>query len=78
MSFIYNALKQGIDKKIIYSKLKEYNWKREQIAYAFKKLLGKRTGMWEIPLFKPFEKRRIQKELVKRRDNSNYQNLQKV
>ncbi len=78
MNFIYNALKKGVDKKIIYSKLKEYEWKREQIVYAFKKLLGKRTGMWEIPIFKHFEKKKIQKELMKRQNQNTQKNLQKV
>ena len=47
--------------------MKKYRWKREQIIYAFKKLTGKRTGMWEIPIFRRFERKKIIKELKKRR-----------
>jgi len=66
MSFIFNALRQGKDKNEIYKTLKQYKWKNEQIVYAFKKLLGKRTGMWEIPLFSAFEKKKVRQELAKR------------
>lgn len=66
MSFIHNAIKIGTSKRAIYQKLKEYKWKREQIVYAFRKLFGKRTGMWEIPVFRMFEKKKIKKELTKR------------
>lgn len=65
--FVHNALSQGLDKKQIIKKLKAYGWNSEQIIYAFKKAQGKRTGMWEIPIFRPFEKRKLEKELEKRR-----------
>ncbi|OGJ16945.1 hypothetical protein A3K73_02015 [Candidatus Pacearchaeota archaeon RBG_13_36_9] len=66
MSFIFNALKQGKDKRTIHKTLKQYKWKNEQIAYAYRKLLGKRTGMWEIPIFRAFEKKKVREELAKR------------
>jgi len=66
MSFIHNAIKIGTSNRVIYQKLKAYKWKREQIVYAFRKLFGKRTGMWEIPVFRMFEKKKIEKELAKR------------
>ena len=42
-------------------------WGGEQIIYAFKKIDGKRTGMFEIPLFRGSEQRKIQDEIQKRR-----------
>ncbi len=67
INFINNALNQGLTKGEIIDKLKKHKWSNEQITYAFKKVLGKRTGMWEIPIFKWFEKRKIERELAKRR-----------
>ncbi len=66
MSFIFNALRQGKDKGEAYKTLKQYGWKNEQIVYVYRKLLGKRTGMWEIPLFRAFEKKKVKEELAKR------------
>ena len=66
INFINNALNQKMDKKEITKKLKASGWDVEQVVYAFKKLQGKRTGMWEIPIFRIFEKRKIKKELEKR------------
>jgi hypothetical protein len=67
ISFINNALNQGFSKREIIKKLKASKWSGEQIIYAFKKRKGKRTGMWEIPLFRWFEKRKVKKEMAKRR-----------
>ena len=67
INFITNALNQGLSKKETIKKLKEYKWGGEQIVYAFKKARGERTGMWEIPIFKSFERRKLKKELEKRR-----------
>jgi hypothetical protein len=64
--FITNGLNQGLSKKSITKKLRVHGWSLEQIVYAFKKVKGKRTGMWEIPIFRIFEKRKIKKELEKR------------
>ncbi len=72
INFINNALNQGFEKKVIMKKLEDYNWNSEQIIYALKKLKGKRTGMWEIPIFRPFEKRKLKKELEKRKKWESY------
>lgn len=66
INFINNALHQGISKDDIIKKLNPYGWKTEQIVYALKKVRGKRTGMWEIPIFRWFEKRKIREEIEKR------------
>ena len=36
-------------------------WNNEQLNYAWKKLHNKRTGMYEIPILRPFEKRKLKK-----------------
>ncbi len=64
--FIINAVHQGISKGEIIHKLRSYKWTREQIIYAYKKAFGKRTGMLEIPIFRGFEKRKVQEEMAKR------------
>lgn len=68
INFVSNAISQGFNKKELFKELKEYGWSGEQIIYAFKKAQGKRTGMWEIPIFRPFEKRKLKKELEKRKN----------
>ncbi len=72
--FIDNAIHQKLTKDQIQTKLKSFGWSNEQIIYAYKKYNGERTGMWEIPLFKVFEKRRINQEIQKR--NQNQVNIQ--
>ncbi|MBS3074820.1 PKD domain-containing protein [Candidatus Pacearchaeota archaeon] len=72
MSFINNSLKQGLKKSDVFYKLKEMKWNGEQLGYAWNKFHGKRTGMFEIPVFKWFEKRKIQKELENRNGNQVY------
>lgn len=67
ISFVSNALHQGLYKKDMERKLGGYGWKGEQIMYAYKKATGKRTGMWEIPIFRPFERRKIRREIEKRK-----------
>ncbi len=67
INFINNALHQKLSKDEIFKKLRPYGWKNEQIVYAFKKVQGKRTGMWEIPVFRWLEKRKIREEIEKRR-----------
>jgi len=66
VNFINNALHQGLSKREIISKLKKHGWKNEQIVYALKKVKGKRTGMWEIPIFKFLEKKKVKEEIAKR------------
>ena len=48
-------------------KLKNAGWIGEQITYAFRKLDGKRTGMFEIPLFGLFDRKKIMSEIEKRK-----------
>lgn len=69
INFISNGRKAKLDDKKITDKLDKAGWSKEQIKYAFKKIDGKRTGMYEIPVFKFFEQMRIKKEIEKR-DNS--------
>ncbi len=66
INFIYNGRKAGMTSAQIKYKLKQSRWKSEQISYAIKKLDGKRTGMFEIPLFRSKEKKKIRAELMKR------------
>ena len=66
VNFIYNARVSGLNDNEIRKKLKGTGWRGERITYAFKKIEGKRTGMWEIPIFKMFENRRVRAELEKR------------
>lgn len=70
MSFINNSINQGLKKSEIFEKLKKMDWNAEQLSYAWNKFHGKRTGMFEIPVFKFLEKRKIVKELENR--NTNY------
>jgi len=64
--FINNSRKIGIVQEEIKKKLLGAGWSREQITYATKKLDGKRTGMFEIPVFRYFEKQKVKEELAKR------------
>ncbi len=65
MNFIQNARKQGLTNDDIKKKLKSSKWSGEQITYAMNKLDGKRVGMWEIPVLKFWQKRKMQKEMAK-------------
>jgi hypothetical protein len=69
INFVFNARQSKLDEDQIRTKLKTYQWSGEQINYASKKLDGKRTGLWEIPIFKFIENRKVKKELEKRRNN---------
>jgi len=66
VSFIYNARNSEIYDDEIRRKLKSAKWSGEQITYAFKKIDGKRTGMFEIPVFKWAEKKEVRREIAKR------------
>lgn len=66
INFINNSEIHGISKEEVFKKLREMHWSNEQLIYAWKKLHGKRTGMWEIPIFRVSEKKKIQQELKKR------------
>ncbi|MEK6898328.1 MAG: PKD domain-containing protein [Nanoarchaeota archaeon] len=52
VSYIHNAKKRGINHREISSKLKRAGWNSEQVNYIVRKYLGKRTGMFEIPVNK--------------------------
>jgi len=66
VNFMSISLNQGISKGDIYDKLKDLDWQNEQLNYVWNKLHGKRTGMWEIPIFKWIENRQVKRELEKR------------
>ncbi|MFH1802635.1 MAG: PKD domain-containing protein [archaeon] len=66
LNFIYNSRRNGLRDSGIKKSLGQRKWNGEQINYAFRKLEGKRTGMWEIPLFKFAENRKVRKELQKK------------
>lgn len=68
INFIENAERQGLEKEELTNLLKGKGWSGEQITYAIRKFKGKRTGMWEIPIFKFVENRRVRQELEKRRE----------
>ena len=70
INFIYNSRSSGLKDQEVRKKLKAVNWSAERINYAFNKIDGKRTGMWEIPLFKIFENRRVKRELEKRQNKA--------
>jgi PKD repeat protein len=67
VNFVNNAFYQGLSKEEIMKKLKQQGWKSEQIMYAIKKVKGQRTGMWEIPVFKWLEKKKVKEEIEKRK-----------
>ncbi len=52
VSYIQSSKKRGLENKDIISKLKKSGWKSEQITYIMRKYVGKRTGMFEIPVGK--------------------------
>lgn len=54
LTYIDNAKKRGLKNKDILVKLKKVGWNSEQIKYVMRKYVGKRTGMFEIPLGKLF------------------------
>jgi PKD repeat protein len=68
INFINNSLNQGIKRSTIFSNLKDLDWSEEQLKYAWNKFNGKRTGMWEIPVFKWVENRQVKRELEKRQN----------
>ena len=68
INFINNSLNQGNKKSIIFNNLKDLGWSEEQLTYAWNKFHGKRTGMWEIPIFKWVENKQVKKELEKRQN----------
>ena len=67
ITFMNNGKHQGLSKSQIFKQLKQRKWNSEQLGYAWKKLNNKRTGMFEIPILRPFEKRKLKKEIAKRK-----------
>jgi len=67
LTFIDNSRASSMDDNAISKNLHESSWGGEQVNYAFKKIDGKRTGMFEIPLFRGSEQRKIQGEIQKRK-----------
>ncbi|MGV8151530.1 MAG: PKD domain-containing protein [Candidatus Nanoarchaeia archaeon] len=61
INFMYISTEQGLKKEEIFSQLKKASWSSEKIEYAWRKLNGKRTGMWEIPIFNFLETKKINK-----------------
>ncbi|MEK6936270.1 MAG: PKD domain-containing protein [Nanoarchaeota archaeon] len=66
INYLNNSLNQGLGKDKIFEALKRLKWNNEQIDYAWKRLKGKRTGMFEIPVLKFVEQRQVKRELEKR------------
>lgn len=66
INFMNISYNQGMKKPDILNKLKDLGWNNEQLRYAWNKFQGKRTGMWEIPIFKWFENKQVKRELEKR------------
>ncbi|MEM0465743.1 MAG: PKD domain-containing protein [Candidatus Pacearchaeota archaeon] len=71
INFIYTAEINGLQKYQIFKKLRENKWSNEQIRYAWNKLHGMRTGMWEIPIFKKSENKEVRKQLQMRQNPPN-------
>jgi hypothetical protein len=63
-NFINNSRTIKMSEGEIEIKLKASGWSGEQITYAFKKLDGERTGMFEIPLFRFSEQKKIRQRLT--------------
>jgi hypothetical protein len=59
-TYIHTSKKKGMKNGEIEKRLKEAGWNAEQIRYAMRKYVGKRTGMPEIPIGKLV--RKIEKE----------------
>lgn len=48
--YVENSKRKGFTDKEIISKLRRAGWSNEQIRYVSKKYLGKKTGMYELPI----------------------------
>ena len=69
LTFLANSRQVGIGDSDIKKKLSSMRWNSEQINYVFKVIDGKRTGMWEIPIFRMKEQHKIKQEIAKRSAN---------
>jgi PKD repeat protein len=74
ISYIETMKRKGVEEKEIKSKLKKAGWSSEQVNYALRKYVGKRTGMLEIPIkkilgvFKKSDQKNLQKRNTPVRD----------
>ncbi len=59
ISFIENSKRKGIENNKIIESLRKSGWSHEQINYIVKKYLGKRTGMFELPVQKILKKKNV-------------------
>ncbi|MBS3081627.1 PKD domain-containing protein [Candidatus Pacearchaeota archaeon] len=66
VNFIYNARKGGVSDSEIKSKLRQQKWSGEKIRFAFRKIEGRRTAMFEIPLFTRREHKQIVTQISNR------------
>ena len=66
VTFVYNSRKSELTNSDIRIKLQSVGWSGEKITYIMRKIDGHRTGMFEIPIFKMFENRKVKKEIEKR------------
>ena len=66
INFIYNGRKAGLGNSEIRRQLSSSRWSGEQITYAFRKINGKRAGMFEIPIFKFFENKEVERQIQMR------------
>ncbi|MBM3247658.1 PKD domain-containing protein [Candidatus Pacearchaeota archaeon] len=73
INFMDNAEKQGLGKEAMYSKLVGKEWDKEQLDFAYHKFKGQRTGMWEIPIFRFWENKKVFKEIEARKNIINPQ-----
>lgn len=66
INFIYNGRKSGFSDGDIKDRLDKSGWSHEKIRFALRKIDGKRTGMFEIPLFKFAENKKVINEIQNR------------
>ncbi len=65
VTFINNQKREGVPEKEIMKKLKKVKWTSEQVDYAMKRYVGKRTGMLElIPFDKIFGRKKKEDQKI--------------
>jgi len=67
--YIQNSKKKGITDKEIASRLKKARWNSEQVDYVMKKYVGRRTGMFELPverILNKFRKKKVDRNIGKK------------
>lgn len=68
IAFMSNAKNQKLDKNEIFNRLRQRGWKTEQLNYAWRRLHNQNNLMFEIPIFRIIEKRKVVQELDKRKN----------